>query len=82
MSQDLLSKDQMSTLFKVSIVVAAVGAINWYTSAMGKNLVNLATGAKQGIPLLTKTEKAIYLAVGIAGAIVLYGLYQEIILIR
>jgi len=82
MSQDLLAKEHMTNLFKISIVIAAIGAINWYTSAMGKNLVSSIARVEQTKPQLTKTEQVIYLIVGIAGVIVLYGLSKEAIMIR
>ena len=82
MSQDLLTKEQMTTLFKVSIVIAAIGAVNWYTSVLGTNVVSSVLGTEQDKPYMTKTEKFVYLIVGIAGVIVLYGAYNGQILIR
>lgn len=82
MSQDLLTKEQMTTLFKVSIVVAAIGAVNWYTSILGTNVVSSVLGTEQHKAYMTKTEKFVYLIVGIAGVIVLYGAYNGQILIR
>lgn len=82
MSRDLLTKEQMTNLFKVSVVVAAIGAINWYTSVLGTNVVSAVSGVEQHKVSVTKTEKFIYLIVGIAGVIVLYGLYNGYVLIR
>lgn len=82
MSQDFLTKEQMTTLFKVSVVVAAIGAINWYTSVLGTNVVSAILGVEQHKVAMTKTEKFIYLIVGIAGVIVLYGVYSGDVLIR
>jgi uncharacterized membrane protein YuzA (DUF378 family) len=82
MSQDLLTKEQMTTLFKVSVVIAAIGAVNWYTSIMGTNVVGSVLGVEQHKVPMTKTEKFVYLIVGIAGVIVLYGVYNGDILIR
>lgn len=82
MSRDFLTKEQMTSLFKVSVVVAAIGAINWYTSVLGTNVVSAILGVKQYKVAMTKTEKFIYLIVGIAGVIVLYGLYNGYVLIR
>jgi len=82
MSQDFLTKEQMSTLFKVSVVIAAIGAINWYTSVLGTNVVSSVLGVEQHKVYMSKTEKFIYLIVGIAGVIVLYGFYNGDVLIR
>lgn len=82
MSEDLLTKEQMTTLFKVSVVIAAIGAVNWYTSALGTNVVSSVLGTEQDKAYMTKTEKFVYLIVGIAGVIVLYGAYNGQILIR
>jgi uncharacterized membrane protein YuzA (DUF378 family) len=75
MSQDLISKENMTMLCKVSVVLAAIGAINWYTTSMGANLVAMVSGS-------TKVERFIYLLVGIAGVVVLYCFFNDMIVLR
>jgi|UniRef100_A0A6C0HE17 uncharacterized membrane protein YuzA (DUF378 family) len=75
MSQDLISKENMSMLCKVSVVLAAIGAINWYTASMGTNLVAMVAGS-------SKVERFIYLLVGIAGVVVLYCFFNDMVVIR
>jgi len=55
---------------KLAILVAAVGAINWATSAFKFNLVNMLVGT---IPAV---ETGIYVIVGIAGVISLLALFK------
>ncbi len=75
MSQDFISKENMSMLCKVSVVLAAIGAINWYTTLMGTNLVAHISGS-------SKVERFIYLLVGISGVIVLYCFFNDMIVLR
>ena len=75
MSQDLISKENMQMICKVSVVVAAIGAINWYTASMGANLVAMVAGS-------SKVERFIYLLVGIAGVIVLYCFFNDMVVLR
>jgi uncharacterized membrane protein YuzA (DUF378 family) len=75
MSQDLISKENMQMICKVSVVVAAIGAINWYTTSMGANLVAMVAGS-------SKVERFIYLLVGIAGVIVLYCVFNDMVALR
>jgi uncharacterized membrane protein YuzA (DUF378 family) len=75
MSQDFISKENMSMLCKVSVVLAAIGAINWYTTSMGTNLVAHISGS-------SKVERFIYLLVGISGVIVLYCFFNDMIVLR
>jgi uncharacterized membrane protein YuzA (DUF378 family) len=75
MSQDLISKENMQMICKVSVVVAAIGAINWYTTSMGANLVAMVAGS-------SKVERFIYLLVGIAGVIVLYCVFNDMVSLR
>ena len=75
MSQDFISKENMSMLCKVSVVLAAIGAINWYTNSMGTNLVAHISGS-------SKVERFIYLLVGISGVIVLYCFFNDMIVLR
>jgi uncharacterized membrane protein YuzA (DUF378 family) len=75
MSQDLISKENMQMICKVSVVIAAIGAINWYTASMGANLVAMVAGS-------SKVERFIYLLVGIAGVIVLYCFFNDMVVLR
>lgn len=75
MSQDLISKEKMQMICKVSVVIAAIGAINWYTTSMGANLVAMVAGS-------SKVERIIYLLVGIAGVIVLYCVFNDMVTLR
>jgi uncharacterized membrane protein YuzA (DUF378 family) len=75
MSQDLISKENMHMLCKVSVVLAAIGAINWYAASMGNNLVAMVAGS-------SKVERFIYLLVGIAGVVVLYCFFNDMIVLR
>jgi uncharacterized membrane protein YuzA (DUF378 family) len=75
MSQDLISKENMQMICKVSVVVAAIGAINWYTTSMGANLVAMVAGS-------SKVERFIYLLVGIACVIVLYCVFNDMVALR
>ena len=75
MSQDLISKENMQMICKVSVVIAAIGAINWYTTSMGANLVAMVAGS-------SKVERFIYLLVGIAGVIVLYCVFNDMVSLR
>ena len=62
-------------LCKVSVVLAAIGAINWYAASMGNNLVAMVAGS-------SKVERFIYLLVGIAGVVVLYCFFNDMIVLR
>ena len=75
MSQDLVSKDNMKMICQVAVVIAAVGAINWYTTLMGYNLVAMVAGS-------TKVERFLYLVVGISGVIVLYCMCSNTLVLR
>ncbi|HEY5713949.1 MAG TPA: DUF378 domain-containing protein [Candidatus Gracilibacteria bacterium] len=53
---------------KVAKILAAIGAINWgLIGAVDFNLVNTLVGS---VPML---EKVVYILVGVAGVMVLYG---------
>jgi uncharacterized membrane protein YuzA (DUF378 family) len=82
MSDSLLSKSQMSMLLKIAIIIAAIGAINWYTTViMHRNLVNTILQKENGTNLkkTSQNEKIIYALIGAAGVIVLYGYFQHLI---
>jgi uncharacterized membrane protein YuzA (DUF378 family) len=82
MSDSLLSKSQMSMLMKIAIILAAVGAINWYTTViMHRNLVNtiLQNQNKTDLTKTSKNENIIYALIGAAGLLVLYGYFNSFI---
>ena len=73
----------MSSISKVDVcelalIIAAIGAINWYTSCiMDFNLISKVAGAQHQKQILNKTERVLYTVVGIAGAIVLYCFFDN-----
>ena len=76
MSEEMISRENMSMLLKVSVLIAAVGAINWYTTiVMNRNLVNQLLNKKDDPKTneTTKNERLIYALIGAAGVIILYG---------
>ena len=76
MSEEIISRENMSMLLKVSVLVAAVGAINWYTTiVMNRNLINQLLNKKDDPKTkeTTKNERLIYALIGAAGVIILYG---------
>ena len=55
-------------IFTVCLFIAAIGAINWMTTAYGTNLVEKVTGQ---VGDTETSNKVIYTIVGIAGCVVL-----------
>jgi uncharacterized membrane protein YuzA (DUF378 family) len=73
-----MSSQNMVDICKIALVVAAVGAINWYTHAiMDFNVVSYVSGTTHQKIMVTKTERILYTVVGIAGAIVLYCFFND-----
>ncbi len=81
MANEILSQEHMSMLLKVSVLIAAVGAINWYTTIiMNRNLVNQLLDKKDDAKTkeTTKNERIIYALIGAAGVIILYGYFNDL----
>ena len=73
-----MSSMDMSDICKIALVVAAIGAINWYTCVvMDYNLISVIAGTKHQKIMVNKTERILYTVVGIAGAIVLYCIFDN-----
>jgi uncharacterized membrane protein YuzA (DUF378 family) len=73
-----MSSQDMVDICKIALVVAAIGAINWYTCAvMDFNVVSYVAGTTHPKIMLTKTERILYTVVGVAGAIVLYCFFND-----
>jgi uncharacterized membrane protein YuzA (DUF378 family) len=54
------------TILLISVIISAIGAINWLTTANGYNVVDSITGSDKS------TSTIIYDIIGVAGIIVLY----------
>ena len=66
----MYSKEQ---LIKISTIIAAVGAINWASTALDINVVNIIFGNGQNdMSDTSPLEKIIYLVVGASGLYLLY----------
>jgi uncharacterized membrane protein YuzA (DUF378 family) len=59
---------------KAALIIAAIGAINWYLSTMDYNLVNKFLGDNKNTKITTTTdlEKFAYLLVGLSGVVLLW----------
>lgn len=80
MSNEIISREQMSMLLKISVLIAAVGAINWYTTVvMNRNLINQLLNKKDDIKAkeTTQNERIIYALIGAAGVVILYGYFND-----
>ena len=85
MSNEIISREQMSMLLKISVLIAAVGAINWYTTVvMNRNLINQLLNKKDDIKAkeTTQNERIIYALIGATGVVILYGYFNDMMTMR
>jgi uncharacterized membrane protein YuzA (DUF378 family) len=70
----MLDAKNQDLMCKVALVIAAIGAINWYLSTMDYNLVNKFLGDNKQTKITTTSdlEKFAYLLVGLSGVVLLW----------
>ena len=61
----------MATVSQIAKLLVVVGGLNWGTTALGYNVVNILVGAAPAL------EKTVYLLVGIATLYVLYEMMKK-----
>jgi uncharacterized membrane protein YuzA (DUF378 family) len=70
----MFSQKNQDMICKVALVIAAIGAINWYLSVMDYNLINKFLGDSKQTKVTTTSdmEKFAYLLVGLSGVVLLW----------